>query len=374
MKKAISVFILVSLVITMFMPSLTVSAASNDVVGIRNGQYYYIKNVYTERYLTVEGGAVSVSGTNVCNANFTGNSNQKWLAVRNSDGSYTFKPSYNTNYALDVTGTNVDIWSYTIPLNCQKFYLERQPNYDYSGTYFIKNKSTNKWVNAYSDNVCVSIAKNTLTAMWSFIEVTKGDADIYASYYKAGQIIIFPYYYDTRGAISTFHSKLGGIGYNTYDFVNAAASTAYNYMQNDSIFVTRGHGSPATVYFFNSAGSSTGRIIADSSYAINSADRAINSLPANALAKLKCVLYIGCSPGDWYEEYSLIRSTFDKGAHFVLGPKETIYTVDGTSWTKYFLNKAYSGGTIRQCIDHANYYEPDLGAIYYLGDTFKTLK
>ena len=31
---------------------------------------------------------------------------------------------------------------------------------------------------------------------------------IYMSYYQDGQILIFPTYFDTRGAISTFHSKL----------------------------------------------------------------------------------------------------------------------------------------------------------------------
>jgi hypothetical protein len=45
MKKAISVFILVFLVIAMFIPSLSVSAASNDVTGIRSG---YLLLLYQE--------------------------------------------------------------------------------------------------------------------------------------------------------------------------------------------------------------------------------------------------------------------------------------------------------------------------------------
>lgn len=345
---------------------------SNDVTGIRSGCYYYIRNVSTGRYLDVQGGAISVSGTNVGNYSFNGGSNQKWLAVRNSDGSYTFKPSYDTNFALDVYGTNVDIWWIGSYPDDQSFYLERNQTYSYGGTYFMKNKATSQWVTASGYDVCVSYS-NATTAMWSFSEVSKGDADIYASYYQDGQILIFPTYFDTRGAISTFHSKLGGIGYNTYDFVNATASTAYTYMQNDSIFVTRGHGAPSAVYFFDSSGNPEGRIIADTSYG-DSTDKAINSLSTNALAKLKCVLYIGCSPGRSRGSYNLVKSTYNKGAHFALGPTQPVYTKDATSWTKYFLNKAYDGGTIRQCIDNANYYEDDLGLLYYFGDTYKTLK
>ena len=150
-----------------------------------------------------------------------------------------FKPSYDTNFALDVYGTNVDIWWIGSYPDDQSFYLERNQTYSYGGTYFMKNKATSQWVTASGYDVCVSYS-NATTAMWSFSEVSKGDADIYASYYQDGQILIFPKYFDTRGAISTFHSKLGGIGYNTYDFVNTTASTAYTYMQNDSIFVTRG--------------------------------------------------------------------------------------------------------------------------------------
>lgn len=70
---------------------------------------------------------------------------------------------------------------------------------------------------------------------------------------------------------------------------------------------------------------------------------------------------------------NLVTNTFNKGAHFALGTTKTINTNDNDKWTKKFFEKAETGATIRQCLDHANYYQ-DIGLLYYEGDVYAKLK
>lgn len=92
-----------------------------------------------------------------------------------------------------------------------------------------------------------------------------------------------------------------------------------------------------------------------------------------ALAKARCVLYIGCSTGVDYMGFNLVTNTFNKGAHFALGTTQTLKTSANDKWTKKFFEKAETGATIRQCLDHANYYQ-NIGLLYYEGDVYAKLK
>lgn len=361
--------------------SVSVSAASNDVVGINSGTTYYIKNLFDGKYLDVYNGGDS-NATNVWTYTFNATAAQKWRVVRNSDGTYTFYAVVSSNNrVLDVTGTNVDIWAYNSSWSCQKFTLVRDTSFAYGGTYKIKNGSDYVVLDAANETVKVSSSGGGLNALWSFEPVAKGDADIYTSYYQDGDILwLIPTYFDTRGAASTFIDMCDNMGYNTFHFTNKPATTAYNYMKNDSIWVFRGHGisfpgdiPAATIGFFTDEGTNNGYITASSAIFNGTQDAAINELPSNALAKAQCVLYIGCSTGVDYRGMNLVTNTFNKGAHFALGTTETTFTNETDKWTKKFFEKAETGATIRQCLDHANYYQ-DIGLLYYEGDVYAKLK
>ncbi len=234
------------------------------------------------------------------------------------------------------------------------------------------------------NTVEVSSTGNGLNALWSFEPVNKGDADIYTFYYKNGSILwVFPTHFDTRGSASTFVEKCKNMGYNGYHFTNKSASTAYSYMENDSIWVFNGHGMSAAetgdplpaICFLDDSGQLDGEIFADSSslYFNSSTDVAINSYSNNALANAQCVLYIGCSTGKWHDGHNLVNATFNRGAHFALGTTQTIHTNESEKWIKKFFEKADTSATIRECLDHANYYQ-SLGLLYYEGDVYKKLK
>lgn len=360
--------------------SVSVSATSNDVVGINSGTTYYIKNLFNGKYLDVYNGGDN-NATNVWTYTFNATAAQKWRAVRNSDGTYTFYAVVSSNNrVLDVTGSNVDIWAYNSVWSCQKFTLVRDNSLRYGGTYNIKNGSYFVVYDVENDTVKISSNGGGLNALWSLEPVAKGDADIYTSYYKDGDVLwVIPTYFDTRGAASTFVEKCDNMGYNAFHFTNKSATTAYNYMKNDSIWVFRGHGisingvPAATIGFYTDEGDYNGCITASTSIINGTQNPAISALPNNALAKAQCVLYIGCSTGVDFMGLNLVTNTFNKGAHFALGTTEPTYTGETDNWTKKFFEKADTGATIRQCLDHANYYQ-DIGLIYYEGDVYAKLK
>lgn len=368
------------------------SALSNDTPGIESGTTYYIKNIDNGKYLDVKNGGDS-NGNDVWTYSYNASAAQKWRVVRNSDGSYTLYSVLSTgNRVLDVTGTNVDIWSYNSSYKCQKFDLLRCNDAIYGGTYYIRNTtSTNipyiyKYVvfDSANNTVNLSSSSNNLKGLWSFEPVAKHDADIYTFYYQDGSILGIPTYFDSRGAASTFINKCSNMGYNPYHFTNCSATSAYNNLKSsDSIWVFAGHGlvTPgseepmATICFIDKNGEDNGYITSNytivNSYTTDF--KAIDSLPSNTLSKLQCVLYMGCSTGVSYNSYNLVSSTYHKGAHFVFGTTVPVGNSVADKWTKKFFEKADTGATIRDCVLHANYYH-NIGVPYYEGDVYAKLK
>lgn len=134
------------------------------------------------------------------------------------------------------------------------------------------------------------------------------------------------------------------------------------------------NGTPlATICFFKDDGSYNGYLTASTAIFNGTQDAAISTFSKNELAQTQCVLYIGCSTGVSYNGYNLVSATFNKGAHFALGTTQTTYTNETDKWTKKFFEKADEGATIRQCLDHANYYQ-SIGLLYYEGDVYTKLK
>lgn len=95
--------------------SFNAYAASSTIT---NNGYYYIRNYYTGKYMTVAG---SGSGANVYQSAFSGNTNQRFkLSLVSGSGSsayYNIIPRLNTSLRLDIdnmstaNGTNVKIYA-----------------------------------------------------------------------------------------------------------------------------------------------------------------------------------------------------------------------------------------------------------------------
>ena len=101
-KKAVSMLLTLTLIIVSLssIGTMSVSAASNDVTGLESGSTYYIKNLYTGKYLDVYNGQ-DVTGQNVWTYTFNRTNAQKWRLSRNSDALTKFihgKPSTSFRY------------------------------------------------------------------------------------------------------------------------------------------------------------------------------------------------------------------------------------------------------------------------------------
>ena len=87
-SKYVLAFLLVLSMMFSFIPHVA-KADTNDVPGIVNGTVYYIKNIYNGKYLDVKNGT-DANGTDVWTYTYNATLAQRWRAVRNSNGTYTF--------------------------------------------------------------------------------------------------------------------------------------------------------------------------------------------------------------------------------------------------------------------------------------------
>ncbi len=72
-------------------------------------------------------------------------------------------------------------------------------------------------------------------------------------------------------------------------------------------------------------------------------------------------MYIGCGTAETYKVgthiYDLLSSTYNKGAHFVLGTTDEVKTSTATTWTINFSTAAtYQNTTIADCMSYASWF------------------
>ena len=129
---------------------------------------YYIKNVYSGKYLDVYNGS-SANGTNVQQYAFNGSDAQKFKLVNDGNGYYTiYTAASGYNSCIDVTksssenGTNIQQWS-AHGGDCQKFQFV-----NLGGKYVIKTKVSN----CYSSLDVYNWSKNNggNIAQWEYLD------------------------------------------------------------------------------------------------------------------------------------------------------------------------------------------------------------
>lgn len=161
---------------------------------------------------------------------------------------------------------------------------------------------------------------------------------------------------------------------------DAADAFAGRAAYSDDIFVFRGHGGAGRIAFYDENGSWLGRIAVNSYVFSNSNSRCIDSCSDNQLSTLRCVLYIGCSTGVDFTHstgtYNLVDSTYEKGAHFVLGTTETVYASDSNAFLNGFLTELSTNqSNIYTCVQKgvikAGTVSSESGSypLYYVGDS-----
>ncbi|MBR6509839.1 MAG: DNRLRE domain-containing protein [Clostridia bacterium] len=74
--------------------------------GIIDGQYYYLRNIYYDKNISVNNSATT-NGTAIKYSECAQNSAQKWKITKNSDGTYNFSPECAQNLFLSVEPSNL---------------------------------------------------------------------------------------------------------------------------------------------------------------------------------------------------------------------------------------------------------------------------
>lgn len=353
MRRFVSLFL--SVLILAAFPVLSAVTASADVIGLRTGETYYLRNVATGKYMDVYN-QEKTNGTNILLFGFNGQNNQRFTVVHKGNGIYRLRPKHASGYTMDVTGSNVDIWqegSYA----SEDFTIVRNLSSQYPGSYYIKYGSKYVMSNADENNVVVADTSTyDSKALWSFEKVTHGDADIFSTRYPG---------YDSTGADSHILSCVENrMGYYGTTNINPAESSVIDALSYSDIVVVHTHGEPGVLAFYDGNKTLTGFING----------KKIDALPVNRLASIRVFIACGCSSGSTSSEHgNLVNSAFAKGAHFSISWTETIVTEYANHWLRSFFDKiGDKGATVQDARDHAEYWS-HCGGIYYKGDLSQQL-
>lgn len=348
-KKIISFALILAVMATVF----SVTGYAADTAGIRAGEYYYLKNVGSGRYMDVTNG-VDANYTNVITYGFNGGKNQQFRLLHPGSNYKFVARCSSANRVLDITNGNVDIFTDS-NANYQQFSVVRLSD----GTYNIKNGSNYMIDNSSTHSVVMSSSSSGNYSRWSFEKVSKGDADIYAFNFTG---------YDSTSANTAFKNSANAMGYSAYSFTNTSANNALTNMLGDDIWVHRGRGGAGEMYFYTSSGTGNGLINISG----------INSLSANGISSMR--VFISTAPytgndtngNPTSSSNNLVKAAFNKGAHFAIGFREAPGTALASKWVQSFITRADDGASVGTCVEYADFWA-NTGDKYAIGDTYQTL-
>ena len=151
---------------------------------------YYIKNSYSNKYVNVENGNIK-SQTNVYQyTKYTSDPSrlrQLWKIKYLGNGYYSIRPMHKLNMGLDVTGSNVDIYSIgtTDTTSGVASYAKWTINGVSGGRFALYNNGSASKALALasqstsnSTNICVQSFSSALTQLWTFEKISNPPSGI----------------------------------------------------------------------------------------------------------------------------------------------------------------------------------------------------
>lgn len=187
--------------------------------------------------------------------------------------------------------------------------------------------------------------------------VEKGDADMISFWYSYTDGTLF----DTTAYNHLFENYFDSLGYNANYAVNTTVADALTRLKSRDIFVYSGHGDRAVLVFETTGRTITGKIFAHyDSYLHNktypySVCHISENPPSNLLARERCVLYLACNTGvSTADGYNLVDSTYEEGAHYVLGTTQETDVDSDDIWLANFLAALNNGKNISAAKTDAN--------------------
>ena len=339
-----------------------------DSIGIKDDTNYYIMNYSSHKYLSLLTSS-DTDNTNVC-TRAKSTTVCQWTTEKQSNGSFQLINCFSSSgKVLNVTSNNIDIYTDNNS-STQKFYIYRINSGTYKGLYYIRYGNyyvaEDSYYNTqygYHDVYLTSSFSSRV--VWSFIAVEQRSAELFCHdyYYTDGGHTI---HFDTSVNSTYFCNVFDDIEYSSNSYENPSSSFAYSEMSDyDDIFVFMGHGESGRIGFYTTDNIVTGRILAHLNMGFYSPSPFyISTMTKNKLCLNRCVIYLGCRTGTDYivgsNTYNLVDATYEKGAHFVLGTTEKLYTTQINDWIGYFLDAVADGMNISGAIISAN---DELGTI-----------
>ena len=313
-----------------------------DTVSLEDNEEYYIANTQSGRLLAPNSNVPSayVSVTTLLDV---WQSRTQWRLQPQSNGSFHLWGFGGSGTLMKAFGTNIEVETEE-GISEEKFYVYRVTEGEYKGTYQITNNG--KFVTQSTTNGVYLSETATEYSYWSFMKAEKRYAEIYAFDYPE---------YSSIGQVYNFLDTFDNLGYDTANNINRYSYEAIESLTDwDDIFVFRGHGNPGALSFYGSLGEDHGLLAADINTIYVNAEY-ISSIPYNGLSSLRCVMYLGCSTGVQKNGYDLVTSTYEKGAHFVLGTTMVVHNGHSNDFLRGFLEKCAQGETIDLAIERAIY-------------------
>lgn len=344
-----------------------VSIYVHDSAGIENNTKYYIMNYASGRLLSLEDSS-DLPGTNVCTRPRSARTLSQWETSLLSDGRFKLKSVYSTlDQYLDVAGNEVDAF-YDFGSDCVKFNIDRVASGMYEGLYLIRYNDQYYVTQDENYNVCIT-STPTDKSYWSFMKSNKGSASFYCldTHYKDDDEVI--HNYDVSLHMIDFLAIIDQeLEYDAYTYENELiAQNAFNNLNVNDIFIYAGHGSPGTIYFNDEEDNIHGGIIVNSLFfeGLPPNYRYMDDFDDNELANARCVIYMACNTGvdklnASGDRYNLVDTTFEKGAHFVLGTTKAMHMDSVNNWIEDFLGYILLGYNIE---DATCFASEDLGYI-----------
>ena len=345
-----------------------------DSIGLDDGKNYYIMNASSQRLLAPETNTSGVY-SNVYAEMCSWSMKQRWTIHKLSDGRFTVESDFaGSDISLHVSGTNIETDGLFASDDSFKFNIYRIDTGSCQGLYRIMYG--NKFVSENSNNNVYLSDSESTASYWSFMPVDAGYADIFDFQNPSENF---------TGATANALDVLDSLGYTARQQTNKRHDDAFSLLTNtDDIFIFQGHGDDTThsIKFTDDDGNVYGYIEA---YHTTNTDTSKSLLTCtnNELSNLRCVLYIGCSTA--YElsnnarVYNLTKTTYELGAHFVLGTTESVFTRECNIFLEAFLEYSEAGFNIGESVSYAieqaanDIYSEEYFPVQCYGDTYQKL-
>lgn len=322
-----------------------------DSLGIENNTNYYIINKSSGRCISL----AEESDTNftpIVTTPFFYSDLSEWKLEKQNNGSYQLVSIYSSTNKVMTFSSTIGL-ALLVDSNSikQNFDIYRLTSGNYAGYYIIR---INGYYVTQADDNSIDLTENvSAKSYWSLMAAERGRADLYNFYFTDNDTNET---FDTTKTVDDYRSRFMQMGYFTFDSTNEMAAQAYHTLKNyDDVFIFRGHAMEGSLSFYNQNGTLTGSIAAGETMFYVGADRHyIDELPYNSLASIRCALYLGCSTAvslQMERTVNLLSATFDKGAHFVLGTTDTVFTNNSDDFLWGFMKAASEGKNIEACIN-----------------------